>query len=1123
MRLRLLWALGAMLVLSLPGFAQTVGQVTGEVTDPSGAIVVGATVTITSSQTNLARTTTTNSAGDYSFPALLPGIYNLKAEMHGFQNEIHEGVDLQVEQIARIDFHLEVGAVTQTVEVAGGAPLLTTESATVGTVIDRDRIDDLPLNGRSFTQLVALSSNVSYDFVNNGGQAATRQGGDRTAQEISVGGMRREYTNFTLDGVPNTDPSFNSYALLPSIDALQEFKVETGVYPAEFGHLAAQVNVSTLSGTNQLHGTLFDFLRNNYADARPYAFTAVAPVSAPFKWNQFGFTVGGPVLIPKLFNGKNKLFFMSNYEAFRLRQQTQTVYTTFPAAFRTGDFSQVLPSTVITDPTNNNLPFPGNIIPSGRLDTFAKALLQYYPTPNIPGAGLSNNYLALDNVTENKYQYTERLDFAQSAKSNWFGRFSRQHEYGVTPALDDNGMSLATNSTQGVINNTFIPSPTLVNEFRFGVLQFFNNFAPQLAGILDVNKQLGLPGLLSDPTPPAWGVPNIGLTNGFSGFGNQTDGPYTNWDYIFQWVDNVSWTHGSHSVKFGADIARTRYNETGSQYFRGQYDIQNQATGYSPADFMLGYVHDTSDAAALAVAQYRQTSQAYYIQDSWKLRPNITVSYGLRYEYVPAWSDNKPLVNIFVPPGALLTSTPNAPANTHPCFVRSGTGDFYENSVIRFGPGICTARDGRLGSNLVQSDHTDFAPRLGIAWSPSANWTVRAGVGMFYTQDTGNPVFDMARNLAGRVNNTANTTTHNLTFEVPFNTASGVCGVPTPPFVCITSPFVLGNNYNRRTPYIEQYELNVQRQLNKNTALEIGYLGNEGHRLERIQYFNQPQPGPGATASREPWPEFGFVQEVIGIVDSNYNSLGVKLTQRMSKGFTYLLSYTYSKSIDDGSGERIIGTDNIDAQNEYCLQTCERGLSSFDQRQRFAASALYQLPFGKGRTFLNHGLAGAIAGGWDFGTIWSVASGSPVDIYDGLDRSNTGVGQDRPNVVPGVSWKLSNPTPGEWFNVQAFALQPQFTFGNLGRNVVIGAPLFTVDSSIKKDMSFTERVNLQLRLDAFNTFNHPNFGDPGNSLTADHLDANSVPIPGTGGFGRITSTKAGVDMRELQVSLKLVF
>src|SRR5579871_1623561 len=453
--MRATFVLAAVFALSFPSSAQTVGQVTGLVTDPSGGVIVGATVTITNSLTNVARTTTTNSDGNYAFPALQPDVYNVKAEMAGFKTEVRKDVELQVEQIARIDFRLEIGATSQTVEVSGGAPLLNTETATVGTVIDNDRIVGLPLNGRSFTQLIALSPNVSYNSVANGGQASARQGGDRSTQEIFVAGARREYLNFTLDGVQNYDPGFNTYALLPSIDALQEFKVQTGVYPAEFGHLQVQVNVSTLSGTNQFHGALFDFVRNNDFDARPYAFTSAAPPSAPFKWNQYGYTVGGPVWIPKLYNGKNRLFFMSNYEGFKLRQQTQTVYTTFPTAFRTGDLSSVQATHVITDPTTG-LPFPGNMIPANRLDTIAKGLLQYYPAPNIPNApnkGLSNNYLALDNITQNKYQVTERVDFVQSEKSSWSGRYSQQHEYAVMPALAENGMSLVTTPKQAMINN----------------------------------------------------------------------------------------------------------------------------------------------------------------------------------------------------------------------------------------------------------------------------------------------------------------------------------------------------------------------------------------------------------------------------------------------------------------------------------------------------------------------------------------------------------------------------------------------------------------------------------------------------------------------------------------------
>jgi hypothetical protein len=1128
MRFRLTWVLGAMLALSLPGFAQTFGQVTGVVTDPSGSIILGATVTVINSQTNVARTTTTNSAGNYAFPALQPGVYNVKAEMQGFQGEVREGVELQVEQIARIDFHLRIGAVTQTVEVAGGAPLLTTESATVGTVIDNDRIVGLPLNGRSFTQLIALSPNVAYNSVANGGQASARQGGDRSTQEIFVAGARREYMNFTLDGVENTDPGFNTYAVLPSIDALQEFKVEAGVYPAEFGHYQIQVNVSTLSGTNQIHGTLFDFVRNDAFDALPYDFTSKPLTSSPFKWNQYGYTLGGPIWIPKVVNGRNRLFFMSNYEGFNLQQTTQTVYTTFPAAFRTGDFSSVLATHVITDPTTG-IPFPGNIIPPGRLDTIAKGFLQYYPAPNIPGAGLSNNYLASDNVTENKWQITERVDFVQSAKSTWFARFSMQNESGIMPALAKNGMSLVTNPKQTAFGNMFILSPTILNEFRFGFLNFYNNFAPELAGITNVNTQLNLPGLLSNPASPAWGVPNVTLADGFSGFGNNTDGPYTTSDHILQLVDNISWTHRNHSFKFGAEVDRTDFNETGNQYARAQYNFLNKATGYSPADFMLGYVNSTVDAVALAVARFRITSQFYYIQDAWKIRPNVTISYGVRYEYVPAWSDRVPLVNVWFPDGFALQGDPKGlnpqPVDTRPCIIENGTGNFNGGNVVFptvAQGGVCQARDGRLGPNLVQSDKRDFAPRFGVAWSPTSHWTVRVGAGVFYTQDTGNPVFDMSRSLSGKFQVTE--TNNNLTFENPFaaNGVANACGVSSPQ-VCVPTPTLVSTYYGRKTPYVEEYEMNVQRQFGSNMALEVGYLGTQGHRLPRYIYFNAAAPGPGSQLSREAWPNFNNTVENIDVVNANYNALSVKLTRRMSRGFTYLLGYTYSKSIDDGSGLRTLGTDQIGAQNSYCIP-CERGLSIFDQRQRFVASTLYQLPIGKGHTYMNHGVAGTLIGGWDIGMIYSMASGSPVNIGDGTCRSNIGAScMDRPNAVPGVSSQLSNPSPTEWFNVQAFALQPQYTFGDLGRNTVIGPPLFSVDTTLDKDFRFTERLNLQLRLDVFNLFNHPNFGSPNNGLTGDHLDANGVPIPGSGNFGTITTLNPGVSMRQLQLSVKLIF
>jgi len=1120
------WCPGRVLSLSLiflwamVARAQTQGQITGVVTDPSGAVVSGATVTVVNPQTGFTRQVRTNTAGNYNFPALLPGLYDVKVEMQGFQTEIRSGVELQVQQVARIDFSLRVGAVAETVEVTGGAPLLNTENATVGTVIENQRIVELPLNGRNFLQLVALSPNVNASFA-SAGQSGSRQGGDRANQQLSIAGNRREWNYFTLDGVDNTDVNFNTYTFLPSIDALQEFKVQTGIYSAEFGRETGQVNVSTKGGTNQYHGALFEFLRNSSLDARPFAFTSAVPAKAPFRWNQYGFTLGGPVQIPKLFNGKDRLFFMSNFEGFRLREQRQGVYSVPSAAMRNGDFSEILP-TPINDPLTNQ-PFPNNKIPTARLHPTALKLLEFYPPPNVAGAGLQRNYLALQNNRTDKDQFTQRIDFVESAKSSWFGRYSWGDEQAIAPALKLNGTNLQTHVNQWMIDNTRVLRPNIVNEFRFGYSHFFNSFGRELAFQRDVVKELGLTAVgLNDPPPVAWGIPAVSIT-GFSGFGDDSEGPYVNYNHTFQWTDSLSWIRGAHSFKFGADIRRDRYNQLGNQFARGSFIIENQATGYAFADFMLGYTRRDEDSAALAITQFRATSQAYYFTDTWKARSNLTIDWGLRYEYVPPWADRgNSLMNIWVPYNLRVPAV--ADPNLHPVFVRIGSGDIYEDTVIRFNPAIKVVRDGRMGDRLVNDDKRDFAPRLGIAWSPSAKWTVRTGAGFFYTQDTSNPVFDMGRNLGGRLRVEANTQTHDLTFDRPFGAGGGAnpCGVPTPPFVCISQPYVLGNKYDRTTPYVIQYEINLQRQLTNSTVLEAGYLGSQGHRLIRMFAFNEAIPGEtGSVVDRTPFQEFGRIQEIGNAGDSNYHSFSVKATRRMAAGLTYLAGYTFSRSIDDGSGIRTLGSDPLFPQNSYCI-SCERGLSIFDTRHRFVTSVLYDLPFGKGRQFLNHGIPSTLLGGWEISSIFTISTGFPLTITTGIDRSNTGAGTDRPNATgQQVALDRGQRGPAQWFNIGAFTLEPLGTWGNVGRNTLIGPGLITWDFSTLKDFNFTESKYLQFRFEAFNFPNHPNWSDPNTSLNSNRLDGSGYAIPGTGNFGVISGTRTA--MRQLQFSLKLVF
>ncbi len=1120
------WGIFALLLglaLAPPSSGQTFGEITGVVTDPSGAVLVNATVTVTNPQTNSVRTARTNGAGNYAFPALLPGVYNVRAESQGFRSETRSDVGLQVQQVARLDFQLSVGTVAETVEVSGGAPQLNTENATVGTVIDNRRIVDLPLNGRNFTALISLSTNVVSGFGTNG--AASRQGGDRgLVAQISVGGQRQEFNYYTLDGVANTDVNYGSYAFLPSVDALQEFKVQTGIYSAEFGRESTQINVSTVSGTNQYHGTLFEFLRNNFLDARPFGFTSNVPVSSPFKWNQYGFTLGGPVQIPKVFHGTDKLFFMANYEGFKLRQQAQATFTTAPQTMRDGNFSQILPGTVITDPLNNNTPFGNNTIPTARLNPVALKMLSFYPLPNIAGAGLSNNYLSLQNKQTNKDQFLTRFDYVENSKSTWFGRYGFQNEDAVSPALYKNGTTLAVAVKQAMISNVRILKPTLVNEFRFGYSGFANNFGNEGQFEVDYVKEYGFG--LNDPPPIGWGTPNITL-NLFSSFGTPVGGPFVANDHIFQWVDNVSWNHGRHSIKFGAEIRRDRYNEAGNQDLRGQLTVTKQATNYEFSDYMLGYVTQNQDAATMGIGQFRATSQAYYIDDSWKVRPNLTVSLGLRYEFVPPWSDKGgSSTNVWIAPdfpmapvGAYSpvkgdSTTPFTYSGGHPCFIRAGHGNFYNDpspTLARFNPAICTAEDGRLGDRLVQADHKNFAPRIGIAWSPTAKTTVRVGAGRFYVQDIGNTVWDMAANLAAHTQDVANTQTHDLTFEHPF-AAGAACGT-SPPFVCISTPQGLANQYNRRTAYEQMWELNIQRQLNTNTVLEMGYLGSEGHHLQALITYNEPlfMSATLPVSPRRPAPEFGNIQYLANITNANYNALSVKLTRRMSKGFTFLFGYTFAKSIDESSGPRPIQGDGVlTPQDGTDYRAEDRGRSSFDARQRYVVSALYDLPFGKGRKYLNHGLASAVIGGWQIGSIYTHQTGLPFSISSGVDQSNTGETHDLANVVSGQNWKLDNPSTGQWFNREAFKLQPFGTYGNAGRNIITAPGINVFNSTLQKNFRFTERQYLQLRFEAFNSLNHPNFYLPNATVTS-------------ATFGRITAMQNNINMRELQLSLKLVF
>jgi hypothetical protein len=966
---------------------------------------------------------------------------------------------------------------------------------------------------------VALSPNVTFGFPNSHLTGPiTRQGGSRVELHISIAGQRDAFTRFTLDGVENTDVNFNTYVVLPSIDALQEFKVQSGVYPAEFGRQTGQVNVSTKSGTNQFHGSVFEFLRNDKLDAKAYAFTVNRPPKEPFKWNQYGYTIGGPVWIPTLFNGKNRLFFLSSFEGYRDRKQLRGAYNVPSTAMRDGNFGEVLPGTVIYDPAtrlrqpNGSVtatPFPGNAIPKTLLHPTSARLLEFYPEPNVSTAALTSNYQVGQARSINKDQFHQRVDWVESATSQWFVRFSWGDEQQVAQAMSSNGSKLLTDFRQLMASNTRVLSPNLVNEFRFGYNRFFNSIGHELAFVRDVISELKIPGL--QPLPPAaWGIPEIRIA-GLGSFGNLAEGPYINDNGLFQFVNNLSWNHGKHSLRVGAEIRRDRYHQEGNSGVQGRFSFDGLATqnpvsrpssGHGFADYILGLSSGSQGAVALAVGEFRATSQSYYVDDTWKISPKVTFHMGLRYERTPPWLDKSgTLINAQIP---FDDSSANVQdLSRHPTLVRIGQGDFYEDTLIRFQPDVKIARDGRLGDRLVAADNNDFAPRLGLAWSPARRWTVRTGAGAFYAQDISNARFDMSRNIAGRRTDTADPDFPDLPWDQPFRNLGGALEIRT--------PFVLANIHQRRTPYTLQYLFNVQRELGKDTILEAGYMGSISRKLESLRLLNQPLPSAtGLAQSRAPYPELGLIQAPEGNGKAQYNSFMAKAQRRFSLGATFLSSYTWAKAIDTGSAIRVHLGQALFPQDNHCVH-CERGLSSFHSAHRFVSSGLFELPFGKGKRYLSgSGIRDVLVGGWQAGSIVTLQSGFPFSALLNAQRSNTtGNISDRPNATgQSVSLPRGQQDPERFFNTAAFAIQPFGSFGNAGRNVVMGPGVIAWDFSALKNFKVHEAQQLQFRFEAFNLPNHPNWDMPG--FLVDRVD-----------FGKVRGTRT--PMRELQFGLKYVF
>jgi hypothetical protein len=1148
--------------------AQTAGQISGHVVDTTGAVLANVAITLSNTATGATRSTVTTSSGDYEFPDVQPGVYKLQATHPDFKTDATQDVELQVQQSLRQDFTLQVGQVTQSVTVEASAALLQADNPTLGTVVPTETVSQMPLNSRNYLSLVAVSANTNT-LSTYTGQANARQGGQRAQEAISVGGQRIMYDHFTIDGINNTDVDFNTFVVQPTVDAIQEMKVQTGVYPAQYGYNATQVNVVTKSGGNQYHGTAFYFLRNNYADARGYNFTTIPfPAKLPFRYNDYGFVLNGPLSIPKLFDAKNKLFFMVNKEWFSQSQEVQNNATLPTAAVEAGNFTGYTlkaggaPVTIYDPATGNangtgRTPFPGNVIPANRIDPTSALVLKefYHPAATTQ---FTNNYAYASPNTDDHDQFTVRADYDQSQKLQWAFRFSDGVETVSNPGFPalgaTVGSSIVTNFYQYMASNTWTISPTIVNFLTLGYTDFYNSIGTFSQNKVDAVALInaGIPNL-APGLPATWGIPSFSFTpDPFTAVGDSTDGPYVTSNLDKSLNDNFTWVKGKHSMDFGFQYDRMTFSELGNQQSRGNFVFQRNATaqvsapgtlaantGSAFADFLLGQPYSSTYAVSIAHANYELSAEGFYFDDNYKLLPNVTISAGLRYELTPPWFNTlgqEFIVDLHTnnTPIAPFIGT-QEPQNLWPFFRRQGNcSDPYQGVNVRWtasnGSPVSPAPEcsnGQFPNKLMQTDYTDFAPRLGISYTPTPTVVVRAGYGVYYNHDIANARFDVARNLAGRVTNTSGGGTPGVATINWSNAVGSIGGGGT--VASIPPPYSYTNQYAHRTAYSEVFLLDVQKQVGKDWVFEAGYMGNVSRHLYGFQNANYSVPDgllgntkPTSISARTPYPNYGVIQLVHDSGIGNYNSFAFQVNKRFSNGFNLISSYTYSKSMDDTSGIRTQSSE-LFPQNDLCI-SCEYGPSDFDVKHRVVASAIYYLPVGAGRMYApSSKIVDALIGGWELAGLAQLQTGVPWNPGINANTANTntisgGTPATRPNLVSKQFYVAHRTVgqAGQYYNPAAFAEPAAGFLGNVSRNMLYGPGVQNYDVSLDKNfaMPYNEHHHLQVRFDAFNVLNHTDFANPGVAGTK-YIDQ--------GGFGQITGTNASLPARQLQLAARYTF
>jgi hypothetical protein len=1087
-------------------FPQATSRLTGEIADRSGSAVPGAVITVRNVETGTERKATTGESGDYSVPSLAPGEYTITVSKEGFRQSRRDGFRLEVNQTARLDLTLDLGSVSETVDVVGSAPLIDSDTSSIGQVIETKAIEDLPLNGRNFVQLAILGPGVvGVGFGARGTiMSGSRPDDLRPGSELFSNGNRENSNNFLMDGIDNNERLTLSITLRPSVEAVREFKIQTNMFAADQGrNSGATVNVITKSGSNQWHGSAYEFLRNDKLDARNYFAPANFPKPA-YRQNQFGGTLGGKII-------ENKLFFFTNYEGFRRRQERTQVGTVPTLAMRRGDFSGVRD---IFDPaTTRPAPgtasgftrdqFPGRMIPQNRWDPIAARLIQAYPAPQ--NSALTNNYTAILKDVQRWDQGDGRIDWNAGENNVVFGRFSRQDTVTTRPSTFPNvnipGFSMpvglgnedtfagdsALKAYNAVVSWIHTFSPTLILESKMGFNRFNLDFRQEGAAPgARLGDQLGVRN--SNQGPQSDGIPIIS-PSGYFGIGQTRSLPIIRIENTFNPRFDFTNLRGKHSLKFGFELRRRQITQFQTNRGNGRFNFARTFTddpnntgntGETMAAFLLGAASTVEQDFTLVFPGFRYSEWAGYVQDDWKVTSCFTLNLGLRYELdTPLTEVANRQTNFDVVTGKLLIAGFNTDAATG-----------------------------------IQADKNNFGPRLGFAWQVTGGTVLRGGYGVFYNPGNSESVYMRRhRQLPFGPVLTADINPFNPSFR---RMSQGFDPIPVLDFnVVANNPIggMLAVDPNMRSAYVQQYNLQIQQQLPAALIAKVGFVGNLGRRLDTSWNFNQPVPGPGANNPRRPL--FGVAPNITDVTyltfdgKSNYNSLQASLERRFA-GVGFVTSYTWSHSIDDVANA-FGGADNGPIPQDRRCRQCDRADSGFDIRHRFTTAFNWALPFGKGRRFdFGSRALNILAGGWDTNFIFTAQTGLPFTPV--LQTSVSNSGGSRPNRLK--SGEIENPDPFLWFDTSfntptaAWGVPALYTFGNSGRNILRGPGRVNLDWSMFKDFVASERWRLQYRAEFFNLTNTPQFDVPNATI-------------GNPAAGRITSTIG--PNRQVQMGLRLSF